>query len=109
MILALRASFAAGQSTPDVYYYDNDMSEFITAGYAADLSNGVNWAYEEPRAKEYFNRPGPAGKGTCRSVEVVRLIDMVPHRGYTLLKVRAPRASNVADAGTQMDSTAVTD
>ena len=62
MILALRAAFAAGQSTPDVYYYDNDMSEFITAGYAADLSNGVNWAYEEPWAKEYFNRPGPGGK-----------------------------------------------
>jgi len=62
MILALRAAFAAGQSTPDVYYYDNDMSEFITAGYAADLSNSVNWAYEEPWAREYFHRPGPAGK-----------------------------------------------
>lgn len=62
MILALRAAFAAGQSIPDVYYYDNDMSEFITAGYAADLSTGVNWSYEEPWAKEYFHRPGPGGK-----------------------------------------------
>jgi len=62
LILALRAAFAAGQNTPDVYYYDNDMSEFITAGYAADLSNGINWSNEEPWAKEYFRRPGPGGK-----------------------------------------------
>jgi len=62
MILALRAAFAAGQSTPDVYYYDNDMSEFITGGYAADLSSGINWANEEPWSKEYFHRPGPGGK-----------------------------------------------
>jgi multiple sugar transport system substrate-binding protein len=62
LILALRAAFAAGQSTPDVYYYDNDMSEFITAGYAADLSAGINWSNEEPWAKEYFHRAGPGGK-----------------------------------------------
>jgi multiple sugar transport system substrate-binding protein len=62
LILALRAAFAAGQSAPDVYYYDNDMSEFITAGYAADLSTGVNWSSEEPWAKEYFHRPGGGGK-----------------------------------------------
>lgn len=61
LILALRAAFAAGQRTPDVYYYDNDMSEFITAGYAADLSTGVNWSSEEPWAREYFHRPGPGG------------------------------------------------
>jgi multiple sugar transport system substrate-binding protein len=62
LILALRAAFAAGQDTPDVYYYDNDMSEFITAGYAADLSNGINWNNEAPWAKEYFHRPGPGGQ-----------------------------------------------
>ena len=42
MILALRAAFAAGQSTPDVYYYDNDMSEFITAGYAAVMNSDIS-------------------------------------------------------------------
>jgi multiple sugar transport system substrate-binding protein len=62
MILALRAALAAGQSTPDVYYIDDDMVEFIPAGYAADVSSGVNWTYMQPWAKEYFHRPGPGGK-----------------------------------------------
>src|SRR5207245_8636788 len=37
----LRAAFTAGSGFPDVFYYDMDVPEFMTAGWLADLSTGV--------------------------------------------------------------------
>ena len=34
---ALRAAFTAGSGFPDVFYYDNDVPEFMAAGWLADL------------------------------------------------------------------------
>src|SRR5205809_2221378 len=59
---ALRAAFTAGSGFPDVFYYDMDVPEFMTAGWLADLSNGVRWQNIEPFGKAFWTRPGPGGK-----------------------------------------------
>ncbi|MBI3456361.1 MAG: extracellular solute-binding protein [Candidatus Rokubacteria bacterium] len=59
---ALRAAFTAGSGFPDVFYYDNDVPEFITAGWLADLSQGIRWENIEPYGKAFWTRPGPGGK-----------------------------------------------
>ncbi|MGH7322610.1 MAG: ABC transporter substrate-binding protein [Candidatus Rokuibacteriota bacterium] len=59
---ALRAAFTAGSGFPDVFYYDNDVPEFITAGWLADLSTGIRWENIEPYGKAFWTRPGPGGK-----------------------------------------------
>src|SRR5215831_4683266 len=59
---ALRAAFTAGSGFPDVFYYDNDVPEFMTAGWLADLSQGIRWENIEPYGKAFWTRPGPPGK-----------------------------------------------
>jgi multiple sugar transport system substrate-binding protein len=58
----LRAAFTAGSGFPDVFYYDIDVPEFITAGWLADLSQGVRWENIEPYGKAFWTLPGPGGK-----------------------------------------------
>jgi multiple sugar transport system substrate-binding protein len=58
----LRASFTASSGFPDVFYYDNDVPEFISAGWLADLTTAVRWDNVEPYAKAFWTLPGPAGK-----------------------------------------------
>jgi multiple sugar transport system substrate-binding protein len=58
----LRAAFTAGSGFPDVFYYDSDVPEFITAGWLADLSNAIRWENIEPYGKAFWTRPGPGGK-----------------------------------------------
>ena len=59
---ALRAAFTAGSGFPDVFYYDQDVPEFVTAGWLADLSQGIRWENVEPYGKAFWTRPGPGGK-----------------------------------------------
>jgi multiple sugar transport system substrate-binding protein len=59
---ALRAAFTAGSGFPDVFYYDNDVPEFMAAGWLADLSQGIRWENIEPYGKTFWTRPGPGGK-----------------------------------------------
>jgi multiple sugar transport system substrate-binding protein len=59
---ALRAAFTAGSGFPDVFYYDNDVPEFMAAGWLADLSQGIRWENIEPYGKAFWTRPGPGGK-----------------------------------------------
>jgi multiple sugar transport system substrate-binding protein len=58
----LRAAFTAGSGFPDVFYYDIDVPEFITAGWLADLTKDIRWENIEPSGKEFWTRPGPGGK-----------------------------------------------
>ncbi|MBI3458161.1 MAG: carbohydrate ABC transporter substrate-binding protein [Candidatus Rokubacteria bacterium] len=58
---AIRSAFQAGEG-PDLFYYDDDVPEFITGGLLADLSDGVNWTNVEPWAKQHWTRSGPRGK-----------------------------------------------
>jgi multiple sugar transport system substrate-binding protein len=58
----LRAAFTAGSGFPDVFYYDIDVPEFITAGWLADLTPAVRWENIEPYGKAFWTRPGPGGK-----------------------------------------------
>lgn len=58
----LRAAFTAGSGFPDVFYYDNDVPEFMAAGWLADLSNGIRWENIEPYGKTFWTLPGPGGK-----------------------------------------------
>jgi len=59
---ALRAAFTAGSGFPDVFYYDQDVPEFVGAGWLADLSQGVRWENIEPYGKAFWTRPGAGGK-----------------------------------------------
>src|SRR5204863_145864 len=59
---ALRAAFTAGSGFPDVFYYDTDATEFMAAGWLADLTGGITWANVEPYGKAFWSRPGPGGK-----------------------------------------------
>src|SRR5438067_10984000 len=59
---ALRAAFTAGSGFPDVFYYDMDVPEFMTAGWLADLSNGVRWQKIEPFGEAFLTRPGAGGR-----------------------------------------------
>jgi multiple sugar transport system substrate-binding protein len=59
---ALRAAFTAGSGFPDVFYYDNDVPEFMTAGWLADLAQGIRWENVEPYGKAFWTRPGPGGR-----------------------------------------------
>ena len=59
---ALRAAFTAGSGFPDVFYYDNDVPEFMAAGWLADLSQGIRWENVEPYGKAFWTRPGAGGK-----------------------------------------------
>jgi multiple sugar transport system substrate-binding protein len=59
---ALRAAFTAGSGFPDVFYYDMDVPEFMTAGWLADLSTGIRWENIEPYGKTFWTRPGAGGK-----------------------------------------------
>ncbi len=58
----LRAAFTAGSGFPDVFYYDIDVPEFITAGWLADLSTAVRWENIESYGTAFWTRPGPGGK-----------------------------------------------
>ncbi len=58
---ALRAAFTAGTGFPDVFYYDQDVPEFIGAGWLADLSQGIRWENIEPYGKAFWTRPGAGG------------------------------------------------
>jgi len=58
----LRAAFTAGSGFPDVFYYDNDVPEFIAAGWLADLASGIRWENIEPYGKAFWTRPGAGGK-----------------------------------------------
>jgi len=42
---ALRAAFTAGSGFPDVFYYDQDVPEFVTAGWLADLTEKWPFIY----------------------------------------------------------------
>jgi len=52
----------APRAFPDVFYYDNDVPEFMAAGWLADLSTGIRWENIEPYGKAFWTRPGPGGK-----------------------------------------------
>jgi multiple sugar transport system substrate-binding protein len=58
----LRATFTAGSGFPDIFFFTNDVTEFISAGWLADLSTGVHWENMEPYAKAFWTLPGPGGK-----------------------------------------------
>ena len=58
----LRATMTAGSGFPDVFTMDTDHTEYIEAGWAADLSRGIRWENVEPYAKTAWTRPGPGGK-----------------------------------------------
>ena len=58
----LRAAFTAGSGFPDVFYYDNDVPEFIPAGWLTDLTSGIRWENIEPSGKAFWTLPGPGGK-----------------------------------------------
>jgi len=60
---ALRAAFTAGSGFPDVFYYDQDVPEFIGAGWLADLTSGIRWENIEPYGKAFWTRPGAGGPG----------------------------------------------
>jgi multiple sugar transport system substrate-binding protein len=58
---ALRAAFTAGSGFPDVFYYDQDVPEFIGAGWLADLAQGIRWENIEPYGRAFWTRPGAGG------------------------------------------------
>jgi multiple sugar transport system substrate-binding protein len=62
MFPPLRATMTAGSGFPDVFTMDTDHTEYIEAGWAADLSRGIRWDSMEPSAKAAWTRPGPGGK-----------------------------------------------
>src|SRR5437867_7563387 len=74
---ALRAAFTAGSGFPDVFYYDMDVPEFMTAGWLADLSGGVRWQNIEPFGKAFWTRPGPGGKTGTWAIPVEAASDEI--------------------------------
>jgi multiple sugar transport system substrate-binding protein len=66
----LRAAFTAGSGFPDVFYYDNDVPEFIPTGWLADLTSAIRWENIEPYGKAFWARPGPGGKAGTWAVPV---------------------------------------
>jgi len=58
----LRAAFTAGSGFPDVFYYDNDVPEFVGTGWLADMTSAIRWENIEPYGKDNWTRPGPGGK-----------------------------------------------
>lgn len=74
---ALRAGFTAGSGFPDVFYYDMDVPEFMTAGWLADLSQGVRWENIEPYGKAFWTRPGAGGKMGTWAVPVEAASDEI--------------------------------
>lgn len=58
----LRGTFTAGSGFPDIYFFTNDVTEWIQAGWLADLSSGIRWQNMEPYAKAFWTLPGPGGK-----------------------------------------------
>jgi multiple sugar transport system substrate-binding protein len=61
MYRPLRAAFTAGSGFPDIFFYTNDVTEWIRAGWLADLSKGIRWENMEPFAKAFWTLPGPGG------------------------------------------------
>src|SRR5206468_1310697 len=74
---ALRAAFTAGSGFPDVFYYDMDVPEFLTAGWLADLSTGVRWENIEPYGKSFWTRPGAGGKTSTWALPVEAASDEI--------------------------------
>ena len=74
---ALRAAFTAGSGFPDVFYYDMDVPEFMTAGWLADLSTGVRWENIEPYGKSFWTRPGAGGKTGTWAIPVEAASDEI--------------------------------
>jgi len=73
----LRAAFTAGSGFPDVFYYDTDVPEFMTAGWLADLSSGIRWENIEPFGKAFWTRPGPPGKTGTWAIPVEAASDEI--------------------------------
>jgi multiple sugar transport system substrate-binding protein len=73
----LRAAFTAGSGFPDVFYYDMDVPEFMTAGWLADLSQGVRWENVEPYGKAFWTRPGAGGKTGTWAIPVEAASDEI--------------------------------
>jgi multiple sugar transport system substrate-binding protein len=74
---AMRAAFTAGSGFPDVFYYDQDVPEFIGAGWLADLSQGVRWENIEPYGKAFWTRPGAGGKAGTWAIPVEAASDEI--------------------------------
>jgi len=73
----LRAAFTAGSGFPDVFYYDNDVPEFIPTGWLADLSSGIRWDNIEPYGKAFWTRPGLGGKTGTWAIPVEAASDEI--------------------------------
>src|SRR5207244_1535621 len=59
----LRGAFTANSGFPDVLWFGSDPgTEFIKAGWIAEMSEGINWGNVEPWAKKAITFPGPDGK-----------------------------------------------
>jgi len=74
---ALRAAFTAGSGFPDVFYYDMDVPEFMTAGWLADLSNGVRWENSKHFSKAFLTCLGAAGKTGIWAIPVEAASDEI--------------------------------
>jgi multiple sugar transport system substrate-binding protein len=74
---ALRAAFTAGSGFPDVFYYDQDVPEFVGAGWLADLTQGVRWENVEPYGKAFWTRPGAGGKTGTWAIPVEAASDEI--------------------------------
>jgi multiple sugar transport system substrate-binding protein len=73
----LRAAFTAGSGFPDVFYYDNDVPEFIPTGWLADLSAGIQWDNIEGYGKAFWTRPGAGGKTGTWAIPVEAASDEI--------------------------------
>jgi multiple sugar transport system substrate-binding protein len=74
---ALRAAFTAGSGFPDVFYYDQDVPEFVGAGWLADLTQGIRWENVEPYGKAFWTRPGAGGKTGTWAIPVEAASDEI--------------------------------
>ncbi len=77
MWVAMRNAFTAGEGFPDVFYYDTGVLEFLTAGWIADLTEGVNWNNVEGWAKDFWTMPGPGGKTGIWAVPLEASVDEI--------------------------------
>lgn len=77
MYPALRNALAVRSGFPDLFYYEDDVLEFIDAGWLADLSKTVNWNNMRPDAKEFWTRKKKDGKTGVWAIGLERVLDLI--------------------------------
>jgi multiple sugar transport system substrate-binding protein len=88
MFNAIQNTMTAGEGFPDIFYIDRTAPQIVDAGWAANLSNGVNWDNVDGWAKDSWTWPN--GEVYAVALEAATLELYINERLFEELGIELP-------------------